>query len=50
MISDYGLYDHCSLNSHMTVLEKSQIVVLPLSDGAMVSQIRLAVKDVCSLK
>ena len=47
MIFDYGLYDNCSLNSHMTFLDKSQIVVWPLSDGAMVSQILwLGVKDV----
>ncbi|KAF3508411.1 hypothetical protein F2Q69_00007312 [Brassica cretica] len=47
MISDYGLYDNCSLNSHMMFLDKSQIVVWPLNDGAMVSQILwLGVKDV----
>ena len=27
MISDYGLYDNCFLNSHMTFLDKLQIVV-----------------------
>ena len=50
MISDCGLYDDYFLNSHTTFLDKSQIVVYPLSDGAMVSQILwLGVKDVFTL-
>ena len=45
MISDSGLFDNCLLNSHMTFLDKSEIVVYALSDGAMVAQ-RLGMKDV----
>ena len=47
MISDCGLYDNYPFNSHTMFLDKSQIIVQPLSDGAMVSQmVWLGMKDV----